>query len=149
MRNLFLAAISIATILFSCSPMKENNSADTSTEKQIVNKYWKLTILEGKAVKMTKSQEKEQFFILKSDGKINGFAGCNNFNGAYKLEKGNRIRIDKNLAVTMKLCNDAGIKEREFLEVFNLADNYNIKGDTLNLNVGRRAPLAIFEAVYF
>ncbi len=138
MRNLFLSAITIATLLFSCSPMKENTSAGTSTEKQIVNKYWKLKILEGQAVKMTKSQEKEQFFTLKSDGTINGYAGCNNFNGTYKLEKGNRIRIDKNLAVTMKFCNDAGIKETEFLEVFNLADNYTINGDTLNLNVGRR-----------
>lgn len=135
--------------------MKENNATidkptvEVTAKNEIVNKYWKLTILEGKVVKMTKSQEKEQFFMLKSDGKINGFAGCNHFNGSYRLEDGNRIKIDKNLAVTMKLCNDEGIKETAFLDVFNLADNYTINGNTLNLNVGRRAALAVFEAVYF
>jgi heat shock protein HslJ len=62
------------------------------------------------------------------------------------LEEGNRIRF-KNMAVTMRACPDVDVNESEFLEVFELADNYTINGTILSLNVGRRAPLAVFESV--
>ncbi|MDX1271979.1 META domain-containing protein, partial [Bizionia paragorgiae] len=51
------------------------------------------------------------------------------------------------VAVTLKACPDMTFNEAEFLKVFEMADNYTINGDELNLNVGRRAPLAVFEAV--
>lgn len=51
--------------------------------------------------------------------------------------------------LVMKTCPDVDIKESEFMEVFKLTDNYMISGDILNLNVGRRALLAVFKAVYF
>lgn len=118
-------------------------------DNSIVNKYWKLKVLEGKEVMMDDNQEREQYFILRSDGTLSGFAGCNYFNGQYFLEEGNRISIDKNIAVTMKVCPDLNIDEQLFLDVFNTADNYTLYGDTLTLNIGKRAPLAVFEAVYF
>lgn len=144
MKKLLLFSL-VLTFLFSCAPLKNKES---NSNKTIVNKYWKLKTLEGQAVTMSKSQEREQYFTLFSDGTLKGFAGCNHFNGSYKLEDGNRIRFAENIAVTMKACNDAAIKENKFLSVFNLADNYTIIGETLSLNVGRRAPLAVFEAVY-
>lgn len=118
-------------------------------DNEIVNKYWKLKTLEGKSIEMAENQEREQYFILKSDGTVSGFAGCNQFNGQFKLSEGNRIRFNENLGLTMKSCPDVDINENEFMEVFKLTDNYTISGDILNLNVGRRAPLAEFEAVYF
>lgn len=118
-------------------------------DNEIVNKYWKLKTLEGKKIEMTENQEKEQYFILKSDGTFYGFSGCNQFNGQFELSEGNRIRFNENLALTMKSCPDVGINESEFMEVFKLTDNYTINDDILNLNLGRRAPLAVFEAVYF
>ncbi len=121
----------------------------TREDEGIVNKYWKLKILERKSVKMTANQEKEQYFILKSESTINGFAGCNQFNGTYEIQSGNRIHFKENMALTMKICPDVDINESDFLEVFKLADNYTINGNTLSLNVGRRAPLAVFEAVDF
>ena len=48
----------------------------------------------------------------------------------------------------MMACPDVAVNEADFLEVFELADNYTIVNDVLSLNVGRRAPLAVFEAVY-
>lgn len=122
---------------------------DSSENSSITNKYWKLVKLDGKNVTMAKNQEREAYFILKlKDKMVTGFAGCNTFSGSYTLEKGWRIRFSQ-MATTMKACPDVNVNEREFLEVFELADNYTIYNDTLSLNVGRRAPLAIFKAVYF
>ncbi|WP_086476936.1 MULTISPECIES: META domain-containing protein [Arenibacter] len=115
----------------------------------ITEKYWKLKTLEGKEVKMADNQEREIYFILKAnENRVTGFAGCNTFQGGYTLEEGNRIRFSQVLA-TLKACPDVPFNESEFLKVLELADNYTINGDTLMLNVGRRAPLAVFEAVYF
>lgn len=115
----------------------------------IVEKYWKLKTLEGKDVTMADNQEREIYFMLKSEGnKVTGFAGCNTISGEYVLEEGNRIRFN-HMLTTLKACPDLELNESEFLEVFELADNYTIVDDVLSLNVGRRAPLAVFEAVYF
>ena len=114
----------------------------------ITEKYWKLKTLQGKPVTMQDNQEREIYFTLKTDeNRVMGFAGCNAISGEYKLKKGNRIRFS-NMATTMMACPDLKLNESEFLKVFELADNYTINGDELSLNVGRRAPLAVFEAVY-
>lgn len=115
----------------------------------IAEKYWKLKTLEGKDVKMAENQEKEIYFMLKTDeNRVTGFAGCNTILGSYTLEEGNRIRFS-NMGSTMMACPDVAVNESDFLKIFELADNYTINGDELTLNVGRRAPLAVFEAVYF
>lgn len=115
----------------------------------IVEKYWKLKTLEGEDVAMADNQEREVFFTLKSqDNSVTGFTGCNSINGEYILEEGNRIRFH-NMATTLKMCPDVDVNESEFLKIFEIADNYTIVDDVLSLNVGRRAPLAVFEAVYF
>lgn len=115
----------------------------------ITEKYWKLKTLEGKEVKMAKNQEREVYFMLKNDdNRVTGFAGCNIIMGTYSLEDGNRIRFSQ-MATTLMACPDVDFNESEFLKIFELADNYRITGDKLELNVGRRAPLAVFEAVYF
>ncbi len=119
------------------------------TDNEIVNKYWKLKTLDGMAVTMKPNQEKEQFFMLRSDGSLSGFAGCNLFNGEYELMKGNRISIKRNMAMTLRACPDVAVDEMAFMKIFDQADNYTINGDVLQLNVGKRAPLAVFEAVYF
>lgn len=105
--------------------------------------------MEGKEVKMSENQTRDIYFMLKNDdNRVVGFAGCNNITGSYTLEEGNRIRFGK-MAATLMICPDVDVNEYEFLQIFELADNYTITDDVLSLNVGRRAPLAVFEAVYF
>lgn len=115
----------------------------------ITEKYWKLTKLNGQNITMSPNQEREIYFMLKrNENRVKGFASCNMLMGSYSLEEGNRIRFN-NMTTTLKLCPDVPFKESDFLKVFEIADNYTINGDQLSLNVGRRAPLAIFEAIYF
>jgi len=115
---------------------------------EIIEKYWKLKTFNGKPVKMAKKQAREAYFMLKTGGNVKGFGGCNTFGGAYTLEEGNRIRFTQ-IHSTLLACPNVEVNESDFLKVFELADNYTIKSDILKLNVGRRAPLAVFEAVYF
>lgn len=144
MKALLLTLLTFIAI--GCNSAKKTNPE--SKDDSITEKYWKLKTLEGKEVTMKKNQEREIFITLKTaENRVTGFAGCNALSGEFTLEDGNRIRF-KNVAVTMKACPDVAVNESEFLEVFELADNYTIKDDVLTLNVGRRAPLAVFEAVY-
>ncbi|WP_299246961.1 META domain-containing protein [uncultured Lacinutrix sp.] len=143
-RIILLAIIMIS--IMSCNSEKKTNSeviSDTITEK-----YWKLKTLNGREVTMVENQTRETYFILKSEeNRLKGFAGCNTFGGTFTLEKGNSIRFTSVLS-TLMACPDVVVNETEFLKVFNLADHYTIKDDVLSLNIGKRAPLAVFEAVY-
>ncbi|TXK73565.1 META domain-containing protein [Mesonia sp. HuA40] len=119
-------------------------------QEQIVEKYWKLKELNGKTIEMQPNQDKEIYFMLKTDeNRLTGFGGCNTIGGSFELKTGQRIDFS-NLLSTMRMCEgDISKIEKEFFKVFDTADNYSIKNDRLTLNVGRRAPLAVFEAVYF
>jgi heat shock protein HslJ len=152
MKTQLAAFILFAFLVVGCgSTQKGKQKAQENTNKEmtITEKYWKLKTLQGQAIIMAENQEQEIHIILKTEeNRFTGFSGCNTFNGIYALEDGNRIRFSK-LASTMKACPDLDVDEAAFLKVFDLADNYTISNDILSLNVGRRAPLAVFEAVYF
>lgn len=120
-----------------------------TTKEGITNKYWRLKKLDGKEVEMADNQAREQYFILKNDGTISGFSGCNQFSGNYTLEENtSKIKFTSMLS-TLRACPDVAVDESAFLEVFKLTNNYTVKDDVLTLNIGKRAPLAVFEAVYF
>lgn len=137
----------ISLVIMGCHSAKR--VTNEVSKDVITEKYWKLKILEGKDVIMKDNQERELFFTLHlQNNSVTGFAGCNSFSGEFTLENGNRIRF-KTMATTMRACPDVDVNEVEFLKVFELADNYTITNDVLSLNVGRRALLAVFEAVYF
>lgn len=140
----------LAFAVFGCNSSKESaNNNEHAAHNKITETYWKLTKLEGKEVKMGASQDAEPHFMLKTGEKtLFATSGCNTLNGVYNLEKGDRIRFT-NMATTLKACPDMELSEADFFKVFELTDNYTIVGDTLSLNVGRRAPLAVFQAVYF
>lgn len=53
--------------------------------------------------------------------RISGFAGCNHFNGAFKLANG-KIEVNGPLAITKKFCLDNG--ENAFIKLFTNADSY-------------------------
>lgn len=132
------------------APEPQQESAvpqDVQDEPSLTGTHWKLVKLEGQAETMAENQEQDRYFMLnEADNSIGGFAGCNNMTGSYTLEDGMRIRFS-NLGLTMRACPDVNVDEQALMAVFEQADNYTITNGTLSLNVGRRAPLAEFEAV--
>ncbi|MBK0404667.1 META domain-containing protein [Adhaeribacter sp. BT258] len=155
-KHLFLASF-FALTLSGCNATKNADLASKKGATQItkeaqqastiMEKRWKLVELEGQHVIMTSDQQTEAHFVLHTAGnKVTGNGGCNTINGTYSLSEGNRIRFSK-MAVTMMYCQNMEM-EGQFLKVFEIADNYSLHGDTLTLNVGRRASLAVFHAVY-
>ncbi|AMR26076.1 hypothetical protein A0257_02500 [Hymenobacter psoromatis] len=153
MKNALFALLLAPALLAGCESAKKTTipTPPTSTSQRtngIVNKYWKLVTLEGRPVTMAPDQEREAYFMLKDSSRVTGFGGCNVLNGRYELNESQlRLRFT-NLLTTLKACPGPDT-EHAFLEVLNQADNYTMRGDTLMLNVGRRAPLAVFHAVYF
>ena len=154
MKNTLLALLLAPALLSGCDSTKPTASATTASAdtdlkpEGILNKYWKLVTLEGQAVTMAPDQEQEAYFMLRDSSRVTGFGGCNALNGGFELnEQQMRLRFT-NLLTTLKACPGPDT-ERGFLDVLNQADNYTLRGDTLLLNVGRRAPLAVFHAVYF
>lgn len=145
MKNVALAITFLVIAVIACNTSKKSDNNTTSIEDSI----WELTQLEGTAVNQTSVPDKRIHFSLNGAEKsIHGYSGCNIFNGNYTVENGDRIKFSK-LSSTRMACPDADMNESKFLKVFELTDNYTINGDRLMLNVGKSAPLAVFEAVYF
>ncbi len=58
------------------------------------------------------------FIRFEEDGKVHGFAGCNNFFGSYTL-KGRTIRIS-DVGATRKICEETMILEQAFLKLLSM-----------------------------
>jgi heat shock protein HslJ len=149
MKNALLALLLAPAVLAGCETTHKTPAAATAPRPEgITNKYWKLVTLEGQPVTMAPDQEREAYFMLKDSSRVAGFGGCNVLNGSYEWQASQlRLRFT-NLLTTLKACPGPS-QESAFLRVLNQTDSYTLRGDTLLLNVGRRAPLAVFQAVYF
>ena len=113
----------------------------------VTSRYWRLVELYGKKIDNAGNSPKEAFLFINSDGKsAYGNAGCNSVRGGVEIGEMNRIKFSK-MAATLMACPDMET-EREFLQMLETVDNYNLWGDTLVLNKARMAPLARFENVF-
>jgi Heat shock protein len=64
--------------------------------------------------------------IVRLDGAIQGFAGCNQFGGKYILEE-DRLRITfLDIHATERACPELDTAEAAFLKVLEMADNYTV-----------------------
>src|SRR5690606_4947616 len=119
----------------------------SSFDQEITEKYWKLIELDGKKIPTPENGRTEPHFILKAnEDRVSGNGGCNVLMGNYKLEDNNMIKFSQ-MATTMMACQEVEY-EHEFLRVFEEAELYNVKKDTLVLKTTDMEPLATFTAVY-
>lgn len=113
----------------------------------LIETYWKLTEIMGKPVSGQADGKREAHVILKKEkNRVQGHGGCNAFSGTYELKDLGRISFSA-MASTKMACPNLD-QESAFMSVFQKADGYIIKGDTLQLIKARMAPLAKFQAVY-
>ncbi|WP_294082682.1 copper resistance protein NlpE N-terminal domain-containing protein [Proteiniphilum sp. UBA5384] len=136
------------------NPIESTLPADTylfhkiDTDNVITEKYWKLIELNGKEITFaSEGQDREAHFILKNDdNRVIGNTGCNHMNGSYTLSQEENTIHFTPFATTRMAC--IGVDyEAEYLDMFQLCDNYTLQNDTLTLSKGEN-PLARFTVVY-
>lgn len=104
---------------------------------------WKLTELMGQAIPATEP-DMTPYLQFGEDGRVSGFAGCNQFTAAYETE-GLRLTF-KPMATTEKACLN-GATEQQFLTTIQGIDNYSLNESGLAFYKARTAALLRFTAV--
>lgn len=115
------------------------------SKNKALNTSWSLKKLNGKKVTRLPNQEKEQGFMLRTGGKMTGFAGCNDFTGNYTLSGKSTITFNPNMAMTRKACPDVKLNEQKFLKIFKNVKRYYVKENTLILKNASNKVVAVFE----
>lgn len=142
--GLVLSAIIITGCATDQAPRPPSGSM-TTNDDVITEKYWKLVELNGHPVTPGPN---DTYITLKLDGqRVIGSGGCNRLAGTYTLGAMNRVRFSQIVSTEMA-CTQGMETETEFLDVLDMTDSYDVKGDRLVLNRARMAPLARFEAIY-
>lgn len=119
------------------------NKQASVAEHQLTGVRWKLTELMGQAIPTTEP-DTTPYLQFGDDGRVSGFAGCNQFTGAYQAE-GLRLTF-KPMATTQKACLSDSV-EQQFLSTIQGIDNYSLNDSGLAFYKARTAALLRFTAV--
>ena len=116
-------------------------------QSPLVEKYWKLTEINGKKIDSSMKLIKEPDLIFKAtDNRVIGNGGCNSFTGRYEFQSGNQIKI-LGVAATRMACPNMDI-ETQLFKVFVTVGTYTIEGNTLLLKDAAGIILAKFKNVH-
>ena len=115
------------------------------SKANLTNTYWKLTVLNDKALSKNATNTKEVHIIL-SDGNYKGYSGCNGMGGSYTVSEDKISLSNIGMATTMMFCE--GSVEPEFLKTLTNIYRYELKGEYLKVFDKDDVQLAQFESVY-
>ena len=104
----------------------------TGTSPTLTGKKWLLKTLSGEQISLVENQ-RAPFIEFKPQGEANiahGFAGCNNFNGAYEIKQ-NELSFG-NFASTLMACPEMEL-ERRFHETLGQVNRFAINDNQLIL----------------
>lgn len=142
---IYLLLTSMVIFLFACG------SNEKATTKQgdvtLEGNYWKLTELNWKPV-ATDPGTQELYLTLNPNGlQVSGNGGCNGFGGSYELHSnGFNIRFKQIIRTEMACVDQKNMDQKnDFLSMLEMADNYAINDNKLQLNKGKMAPMAVFK----
>jgi copper homeostasis protein (lipoprotein) len=117
-----------------------------SSTALLENTYWKLITLNNTSVESSEGTRELHLVLNSQDQRVKGFAGCNNFMGAYQLE-GPKITFSR-VAGTMMACAGDMSVEQHIHEMLSRVIRWKISGETLQLTNDQGIPLATFESRY-
>ncbi|CAM3530730.1 hypothetical protein FSS13T_21030 [Flavobacterium saliperosum S13] len=138
-----ITALLVLTLL-TLSGCKTKLNQQSATESPLKGTKWILVEMMGKPIPSSQNGKDIYVYLDTNEDRINGHSGCNGFGGNYELTDGNRIAFSKMMG-TMMACADMET-ETQFLKLMQTVDNYNLNGNSLQLNRARMAPLLKFEA---
>lgn len=134
MKNITVVFCLLLCVNFVAKAQEKGNLLLTETE-------WSLTNLNEKEI--SKNDEGlASFIVFSSDNTFKGFAGCNKFQGVYKIESG-KLLLDK-IGATKMECENSN-NEREFLKALNKSISFKIVKNQLMLK-DKSKTIAIFES---
>lgn len=139
------------TVKTEIAPKMEENNTTVPPKKELgqnlTGKRWKAIEIMGQPVEMPEGMKQEPFLTFRKDGSIAAHGGCNGVFGEYKLGMKNFIDMT-NFIQTEMACEFSSFEE-SLVEALTMGKQYILTGeDNLQIVVGKRAPLAKFEAVY-
>ena len=118
----------------------EKVGVDTSLD----NTYWRLAELNGAAVTPHEGQ-REVHVILRLDGQVGGFGGCNHLTGRYHHDGSSLHFVD--LGSTLMACPYSD-EEAAFVGALQNTVSFRILGESLDLRDGAGKSIALLHAVY-
>ena len=129
---------------------EENSKVNKIENKdlvQLVGKYWKLTEINGEAVKVDENS-KEPHIKFTTNTQFTGHGGCNSFFGEFKVDAKRYISFS-NIGMTERECS-YNHYDQKLVDALSIPAQFILVGeDELRLQVGKRMPHAKFKAIYF
>lgn len=123
-------AMALATfVVLSANTCKDGSS--TATVADLAGKQWTLESLGGEAVKMADGAQNPWIKADAETGKLEGFGGCNQLMGSYKLDGANLSF--PGLGSTKMMCPAAQETENKFKTALNETTAFKLDGNTLKL----------------
>lgn len=117
---------------------------DASGKFALANTKWRLTELNGKAVKNT-SDKPYMITMNSKTGKITAYAGCNNIMGSFLMKEEGKLNF-LYVGSTKMACPEMKTEEK-FMAALTKTDSYMIEGNMLHLHKGNGKAIAMFEAM--
>ncbi|EON91176.1 hypothetical protein MARLIPOL_14790 [Marinobacter lipolyticus SM19] len=111
----------------------------------LTNTYWKLQEVAG-APMPDAGAASEAHLILRDDGVVNGFSGCNAFRGEYEVIN-NRNLVFSRMASTRRACHNIDIPEPAFFRALENTAGVQMEDRHLRLLDTDGQELAEFEAI--
>ncbi|MEJ8801653.1 META domain-containing protein [Pontibacter sp. H249] len=129
----------VAACVQACTAKPATQLADDET---ILDAYWMLLSVEGQNIPEAQDNRMSYIRFQENEADVFGFAGCNKFNGKYKLTD-TSLQLTE-LASTRMSCPNIDVENR-LMEALRSTTTYRRSGDVLTLYAGDKA-VATFRA---
>lgn len=128
-------------ILIGCASSDELPSAPFQDQllPSLTKTEWTLTELSGQPVSVPAEGQVPSLRFSQDEERVSGFAGCNQFFGAYSVE-GDRLHL-QSIGMTRKSCSPPSTMQLEtrFVDALENVTRATISGNILTLYDGNRA----------